>query len=1589
MVIGNYYQSLVGNKVCTFVHGWDIKGNEVDLNLGSSMKVVTHGGTQSVDNHVLGELVYYTSDGANGDADYVLRHVSADGSKLVRDVYTNLERTNNNNKVEDAKADYEIKASNLLLPVVTTLTDAEIKAGEKDTDNRFGESVADYGRTNTQADGNGLATHDTTYADTNYIDRYYDKGVKFIYVNYVSGDDEVESVEFKSGVQNVSQDELRQAIMSWPSQAAVKDDQVKAVVIKRESNDANINRMLYVTKTLGFKEYDSSTNESFYEVEVAMFTSDGKFVTEQHIVVNKDLQIGDFATYTKVAGTKYEDNYYRVKEFTRHNTNPAALRVEKVSTVMSTIDNKMVKHLMELGANETYNLYNGAKLIGDIGDDGSDAEMYKESYVLGGYRGSSTTVPNTVEKANGIIRTDKAEWLNATRNSIWDDIDSVEDLFDRIINYGRTTDIDVTKSKQTLDNVTLKILLNEKPDSDGFRSAYLIVIADVDSVSTPTINDPLNTGHALNVAYTTTWDRTMVKGDKFSVTVLPGYKLDLANVKGAIMVDHNVDESYWTFEKTSGTVIIPLIKIDTPVPGTYTATLMVDGVKYDEKTGLKSGDTWVFEYTVPEGKVATVVESGNKYTAGQVIEVTVTIGDADVTAHITLADAQDPNPENVTVSVEYLPSMGDEAPAITINGSAAPATVAKDSAITVAGVPAGAYRAVVVTANGIVEADGYTVTANTIVYVQKAKMTVLLPGDEGYDPDGPNLQVKREFDETEIPAPAAYSVGGMTASLVSYAGGWTSAGFVTMTINGIETVVELFEGPDGGLGLEVPNSKFSDIAKKINEDNAIVLEGGTPANTGFVNIGTDDELEIPVKDGVPQVNVERSADKLSVTVSAKEGVEETYFIGGKEITSEGVTVTEGGKVESGDPTPAEKVKVTVTFENATVKHGAADVANKGVIEVEKDSSVTLTITPAEGYVISNVWVGNDKRTVGEDGTLTFTAAADVEVVVETAEAGNGQSVDLKVPGKNTNLGLSDSVVKTVSQIQDEDVKVTYDDATKTFKVTGTLKYVDNFAKFASDGNAALRKGYFVALTLDWSNKASDVTGISLTTTKDGKNEVEGPNLTLTGKTSELIIGRVADGNGTKVINRGIVVKSARNGNVSYTIDFSELVCAPADLLTISAVKSESEAAIHGDSVKISDIQSGVTVDVIDAGNDTKTVKVAGTLKPVMDWNTFGTATVNGVDMGSGYMLAINMDWSGIEGVTVNGYNPMGKTPAGVEIIKVDNPNTGKKGTLVIRVANLGDETAEEGLMITATLGAKRTTFNFDLSGLKLEQQNLVVKASASNASLPGSKAVSALQSNVEVEQVRNTFYVTGELNAIAGWTDFASNTDLRNGYYVAIEIDPAQLGTVTLKMSDNTGAEKTISAKADVVFRVADLAGDRKIDQQIFTDEAGHEYIIDLTGVTLNPLLNVSDVTTNQAVLGEIKASQVQMNNVHAELNEATKTITLTGTVYRTTLEGFSTSNTALNDGIFVAFNVHGAGLGDDVVKAKGPYSTEDGSFDFSSAAFEVALLRVGDLTGLSTGSASIWVEIGEEKLVEYTIDFSGLEVTQTPEATTPAGEDA
>ena len=483
MVIGNYYQALVGNKVCTFVHGWDIKGNELDLNLGSSIKVQNHGQNNDK-NHVIGELVYYTSKNVSGDADYQLLHNDGTYTKAVWDVYTNTNRQNNTTLADGVADSYEIKAANVTIPL------ADKHAGtDKFVDGQYATGAE-----------NGLALH-KNYDKYDRHSYYYDKDVKFIYVSY-DGDGEVENIEFKSGAQNVSNDELRHVIQGWASQAAVKDEKVQAVVIKTDSSDASVNRMLYVTDTKGFKEVDKETNESFFEVEVAMFTADGKFLTEQHIMVNKNLQIGDFATYTKVAGTKYEDNYYRVKEFDRHNSNPAVLTTTGVAEV-TTANNKTVSHLLRVNSATKID---GTKLTAFNAGTGA---LDTQSYMLGDYRNSGSDVFDLPGTASAVMNTVNAEWLNATGDRAYDVVDSTDDLF-------KLKNVDFSK-------VELDILLNEKPDSDGFRTAYLIVLksmnGEADPDAGPWYSKPNTSSTLKGVSIDISFDAAKYAADSATATV--------------------------------------------------------------------------------------------------------------------------------------------------------------------------------------------------------------------------------------------------------------------------------------------------------------------------------------------------------------------------------------------------------------------------------------------------------------------------------------------------------------------------------------------------------------------------------------------------------------------------------------------------------------------------------------------------------------------------------------------------------------------------------------------------------------------------------------------------------------------------------------------------------------------------------------------------------------------------------------------------------------------------------------------------------------------------------------------------------------
>ncbi len=263
MVVGSYYQNLVNGKLMTYAKGWDISGEELDLNLGSK-----HKGYGSAIQP--GDLVFYTN-ATSGDADWTLSDSSEKG---VFDVYTGKDSAANN-------APYSIKASN-----------------------------------------SRIRTEQTFGTDDN---PWIDKGIKFIYVTF-NDDGDVDSINIKNGVQAASNSELArcynkvhndscaynaaQLALKLKDNKVTSDSTVKAVVIKNESNDAVASNMLYVVNYIGGAG-KTENGDIVYEYTVAMNGSNGLIDDEMTIYSTKKLSRGDWARYTEVKNDDY-DNFYKL-----------------------------------------------------------------------------------------------------------------------------------------------------------------------------------------------------------------------------------------------------------------------------------------------------------------------------------------------------------------------------------------------------------------------------------------------------------------------------------------------------------------------------------------------------------------------------------------------------------------------------------------------------------------------------------------------------------------------------------------------------------------------------------------------------------------------------------------------------------------------------------------------------------------------------------------------------------------------------------------------------------------------------------------------------------------------------------------------------------------------------------------------------------------------------------------------------------------------------------------------------------------------------------------------------------------------------
>ena len=550
MVIGSWSKSLVNGKLVDIAEGWDVNGDPLSLNVGSSKTVSKYYGDtingKSYANEFLpGDLVKYTNDGAPAGADWVLLCNDDDTPIAANDVYKNLVKiyevsefglstdfTVGANYIDvdgsgtfttGDKANYQIKSSNIRLAL----------RGDNVTftpDGAGGLTVGGTDRiskvpTVKNADKDLVVQAGDIVTDNSF---YFAKNPMFIYVDFDNSGD-VENIQFVKGIKNVTTDELMQqsggngtAGANHPAQAYLdKNGEVKAVVIKTQSNEAKTNNLLYVREHWASHEYTTETGKVI-GLTVAMLGEDG-LVRSTNIYTDKDLKDNTFATFTKAEKEGYEP-FYKVNSYdTQTKTTSVASATVNASGDGSNVINKW---LVKLG--------NPTKIDGTgLADPtGHNPLVDGDSWIMSNQRGTSDMLPSDSNNAKQVANFTKANWINLTDNT---DIDDVEDLKDYV-------------------DVRLHLVFNDNKDSDGFRNVDLAIVvngvkadqrAAVPTVSGLTVTSPkasYSKGEIIEL-------NAAVADGKYGTL---SYKWEYSNNGGSTWTVFGTDASKVNFTKGSG-----------------------------------------------------------------------------------------------------------------------------------------------------------------------------------------------------------------------------------------------------------------------------------------------------------------------------------------------------------------------------------------------------------------------------------------------------------------------------------------------------------------------------------------------------------------------------------------------------------------------------------------------------------------------------------------------------------------------------------------------------------------------------------------------------------------------------------------------------------------------------------------------------------------------------------------------------------------------------------------------------------------------------------------------------------------------------
>ena len=519
MVVGDYYQATSAankGKIGWFVHGWTIGGEEVDLDLGTIRG--------DAEKYAPGELVYYNI-AEEGNGEYVLSKPSyskkgdtkgwnhyKDGTDAKDDVNLDGEGVYEVSQYTFDAADstmktakqYQINKRNGALalenyntdtkdnpPVQYTLAD-NTPTVETDDDKAPGINapVKHVNKTNaTNANGvaPGIVAHEFKYSNLLY------DGVKFIFVNFDAANGEVETIDFKSGVQNVDYQDLVRFNKYWKNigtndgqkfvlsaaEAYVNDKGlVKAVVIKSDSAEADLSKIAVITDTPGDKNWQKSSGAEGDRTDGMSYAK--RYVTgpsfsmaeEKTGYFDKDYPIGTILVITEkenyIVGKYFHSSYY-------NNGNPDAVWVKGI-TALKNIENKNSEAGFLIGQpgstvwtlDEKNQLtYDGVKDPEVVPGEDRIVDLLGDKFVSG----YDTYLLNGKD-LKGLVKVDKNTTFVDLRAINTDTIDDLGDLLD-----------------YDLSTVELRLLVNGNDSTDTFRHAYAVIVEKAvgkkDSVAQP------------------------------------------------------------------------------------------------------------------------------------------------------------------------------------------------------------------------------------------------------------------------------------------------------------------------------------------------------------------------------------------------------------------------------------------------------------------------------------------------------------------------------------------------------------------------------------------------------------------------------------------------------------------------------------------------------------------------------------------------------------------------------------------------------------------------------------------------------------------------------------------------------------------------------------------------------------------------------------------------------------------------------------------------------------------------------------------------------------------------------------------------